>query len=72
MLRELDVDGVFEPEELARMQRLFDQICFDHGLAQDSPDCESLAHWLMSIYKSGVRDEALLKAAAKRRFRGKR
>lgn len=41
MLRELDVDGVFEPEELARMQRLVDQICFDHGLAQDSPDCES-------------------------------
>src|SRR4051812_36811304 len=71
MLRKLGDDCIFEPEKLARMQRAFDQICLNHRYKKESRDCEDLAHRLLSIYKSGVQNEALLKAAAKRLSGGK-
>ncbi|MBP2557545.1 hypothetical protein J2857_000296 [Neorhizobium galegae] len=46
----------FEPTELAFLQRLFDEICAERGLAGGSLAANNLAAQIFQLYQQGVRD----------------
>ncbi|CAN7475676.1 hypothetical protein [Neorhizobium sp. LjRoot104] len=48
--------NTFEPTELAFLQRLFDEICAERGLAGGSLAANNLATQLIQLYQEGVRD----------------
>ncbi|RWB72950.1 MAG: hypothetical protein EOQ50_18455 [Mesorhizobium sp.] len=53
--------GVFEPEDLDLLQRVFDQLCKERGIAQtNSEQREALASDIVSAFQNGVADEAAL------------
>lgn len=49
--------NTFEPSELAFLQRLFDGICAEHGVAGGSVAANNLAAQIIQLYQQGVRDE---------------
>ncbi|CDZ36225.1 hypothetical protein NOJ28_13290 [Neorhizobium galegae] len=48
--------NTFEPTELAFLQRLFDEICAERGLAGGSLAANNLAAQIIQLYQQGVRD----------------
>lgn len=58
------------PKDLALLQRTFDQICVERGEDPSSIWATEIARTLISLYRSGVRDEEKLLASIPR-FRAK-
>ncbi|PZV35979.1 hypothetical protein [Mesorhizobium kowhaii] len=63
--------GAFEAADLALLKRVFDQLCKERFLAKkDVAQMEALAEEVVSVFQSGIMDEAdLLQALSKRRRR---
>ncbi|TIT77884.1 MAG: hypothetical protein E5W57_13370 [Mesorhizobium sp.] len=61
--------GVYEPADLAMLQRVFDRLCEERRLAKkDREQREFLAMELFQVFDDGITDEAdLLRALSKRR-----
>ncbi|WP_292291614.1 hypothetical protein [Mesorhizobium sp.] len=50
--------GVFEPADLALLQRVFDRLCSERGLIQgDNEKREALAWVLISAFQNGASNE---------------
>lgn len=56
--------GTFEPEDIAILQEMFDQLCALRGITRESPEATTAAESLMARYKSGLRDDELLQTLA--------
>ncbi|HVK91055.1 MAG TPA: hypothetical protein VM468_06550 [Mycoplana sp.] len=58
--------GIFPPEDLEEIQRIFQKLCDERGLARGSDGASSLARSILVYYSQGVRDtdtlERLLRA----------
>ena len=52
--------GVFEPEDLSVLQRVFDQACKERGYARHSPEAEALAASIVSLFGNGIVNEGAL------------
>lgn len=48
--------NTFEPSELAFLQRFFDDVCTERGLAGGSLAANNLAAQIIQLYQQGVRD----------------
>ena len=61
--------GMFRPADFGLLQRIFDQLCEERGLAlNDKGQREELASAVVLAFKQGIVDEAvLLRAMAERR-----
>ncbi|TIN71372.1 MAG: hypothetical protein E5Y30_11895 [Mesorhizobium sp.] len=57
-------DSVFEPEELALLQEMLDQLCLIHGITRQSPEAEATAQSLIAQYRAGLRGIELLRVLA--------
>ena len=55
--------GVFEPEDLALLQKLFDEVCVARGYVPDSEQAEFLALLIVTLFQSGIVDETSLRKA---------
>ena len=60
--------GVFEPEQLQILQRVFDQACIDRGHSRVGIEGENLAAMIMGLFHNGIVSEADLQAALKKRL----
>lgn len=49
--------NTFEPNELAFLQRFFNDLCVERGLAGGSLAASDLAARIIQLYQHGVRDE---------------
>jgi len=49
--------NTFEPSELAFLQRFFDGMCAERGVAGGSVAANNLAAHIIQLYQQGVRDE---------------
>lgn len=54
------------PADLRLLQRVFDQICVERGEDPSSVWASEIARTLLSVYRSGVREEELLLASVPR------
>ena len=52
--------GVFEPEDLGILQRIFDQACKARGYARDSAEAGALAAEIVSLFGNGIVNEGAL------------
>ena len=52
--------GVFEPEHLEILQRVFDQACLDRGISGEGTDAEDLAEAIILLFHAGIVSEAEL------------
>ena len=52
--------GTFYPNDLAMLQRVFDEVCADGNHAGDGVDAEIIASTLLSLFQCGTTDEATL------------
>ncbi|WP_292320720.1 hypothetical protein [Mesorhizobium sp.] len=61
--------GVYEPADLAMLQRVFDRLCDERRLAKkDREQRESLAKEVFQVFDDGTDDEAdLVRALSKHR-----
>jgi hypothetical protein len=57
---------IVEPDELAMLTALLDDICHDAGIEPDSPERDEAAYLVMRFYWSGYRTADQLKAALDR------
>ena len=55
--------GVFEPEQLEILQRVFDQACIDRGYLRTHAKAEDLAAVIMRLFNTGIVSEANLTVA---------
>ena len=55
--------GVFEPEDLALLQRLFDEVCEARGYTPGSEHAEYMALLIVTLFQSGIVDESSLRKA---------
>ncbi len=54
--------GSLNPDELARVQGIFDRACARFNLPADSDAAKEAAVQLMDLYQHGIRDEEMLLA----------
>jgi hypothetical protein len=54
--------STFEPQELARIQRLFNGACAERGLSDRGDAVNDLAARIFELYKQGVREEKDLRS----------
>ena len=54
--------SVFQPDEVALLQDLFDQLCSLRGITRQSADAATAAEALLSRYKAGLRGDELIRA----------
>jgi hypothetical protein len=59
--------GVFEPEQLEILQRVFDQACIDRGHSRVGIDAEILAATIIRLFHTGIVSEADLHVAPDKR-----
>lgn len=61
--------GVYEPDDLALVQRVFDRLCHERRLAKkDREQREYLAKVVLQTFDDGITDEAdLMRTLSKRR-----
>ncbi|MCK8780018.1 hypothetical protein M0654_08475 [Rhizobium sp. NTR19] len=52
--------GALAPEQLAMLQRVFDDACEASGIKKGTSRAEGLAAVLMKLYNSGIRDQTTL------------
>lgn len=58
-------NGTFEPEDIAVLQEMFDQLCSLRGIVlRQSPEAMAAAASLIVAYQSGLRGDELLQALA--------
>ena len=55
--------GIFTPEDLQLIQKLFDELCSAQGYAPDSEDAEYVGLLVVTLFKSGIVDENSLRKA---------
>jgi hypothetical protein len=60
---------ITDPEELAMLTAIVDDICRDAGIEPDSPDRDEAACLVMRFYSNGYRTANELKAALDRAMR---
>ena len=63
MPRAASQGGVFEPEQLEILQRVFDQACIDRGHSRVGIEAENLAAVIMGLFHIGIMTEADLHVA---------
>ena len=57
-------DGIFEPDDLRLLQRVFDQLCDERHLTREDNEArEALAEEIIGAFRRGVTDEAELRRA---------
>lgn len=52
--------NTFDPNELAFLKRVFDNVCVEHGLAGGSTQASDVAIEMINLYQRGVKDEKSL------------
>ena len=57
------IDCIVYPDEIAHLQRIFDDFCAAKGIEHDSLAATDTAFFLIAIYQSGVTDEERLRLA---------
>ncbi|WP_313198953.1 hypothetical protein [Rhizobium sp.] len=50
----------FDPNELAFLKRVFDDVCIEHGLPGSSTAASDVAIEMIQLYQRGVKDEKSL------------
>lgn len=55
--------GIVSPENMTRLERVFEQICRDHYIEKGSQEAEDIARAAVSVASAGVSDETDLAAA---------
>jgi hypothetical protein len=50
-------NSMFEPNELAFLQRIFNDMCLERGLSDKSAAANNLAAEMIQLYQRGVKDE---------------
>ena len=60
--------GVFEPEQLEILQRVFDQTCIERGLFRVGIEAENLAAVIMGFFHIGIMTEADLRMVLKKKL----
>lgn len=61
--------GLLRPDEIARLQRVFDEVCRRRGARPDSGTAREIALTILALHNAGMVDEAmLLEAVGFRRF----
>ncbi|MND74900.1 hypothetical protein D3C80_665040 [compost metagenome] len=50
----------FDPNELAFLKRVFDDVCMEHGLPGSSAAASNVAVEMIQLYQRGVKDEKSL------------
>ncbi|ESX64404.1 hypothetical protein X759_30890 [Mesorhizobium sp. LSHC420B00] len=61
--------SAFYPNDLALLQRVFDEICADGNHDASSGDAEIIASTLLQLFQDGMTDEAALLAEMRSRQR---
>lgn len=56
------------PEELAQLQRVYDDICLQEQVDHHSALADEVAKQLIRLYRGGVHDSAEIAAIMERRF----
>ncbi|TIQ33520.1 MAG: hypothetical protein E5X48_22950 [Mesorhizobium sp.] len=56
--------GFFEPDELAHLQNIFDQICARGEIDRRSEQAEFVATYLITLYRRGLRGDELFDAVS--------
>ncbi|HEY6733017.1 MAG TPA: hypothetical protein VI256_04360 [Roseiarcus sp.] len=62
-------NSILYPDDLAMLQRVFDQVCADGCHETNSVEAELIAGALMNIFQNGTSDEAVLLAELRSRRR---
>lgn len=52
--------NTFDPNELAFLKRVFDDVCMEHGLSGSSAAASNVAVEMIQLYQRGVKDEKSL------------
>jgi hypothetical protein len=52
--------NAFEPNELAFLKRVFDDVCLERGLTGGSNVASDIAAEMIQLYQRGVKDEGSL------------
>jgi len=52
--------NAFEPNELAFLKRVFDDVCLEHGLTGGSNSANDVAAEMIKLYQRGMKDERSL------------
>lgn len=52
--------GVFDPDDLARMQTVFEDALHTTGIEKSSPAAADLARRILAFYRQGIHDPAKL------------
>lgn len=60
-------NSILYPNDLAMLQRVFDEVCADGCHATNSAEAELIAGTLMNIFQNGTSDEAALLAELRSR-----
>ena len=55
--------GIFGPEDLELLQKLFDEFCEARGYAAKSADAEHTAFLFFTLFQGGIVDEGSLRKA---------
>ena len=55
--------GIFGPEDLELLQKLFDEFCEARGYAPKSADAEHTAFLFFTLFRGGIVDEGSLRKA---------
>jgi len=53
--------GIFEPDDLDRMQAVFEDTLHSAGNEKDSPEAVYLARQILLLYRQGIHDPVKLK-----------
>jgi len=63
MPRSLYERGLLRPDDLARLQRVFDHACVKRAIHPESENARELALTLLALHNAGMVDEEMLTAA---------
>jgi hypothetical protein len=63
MSRAAAAGGIFSPEQLGILQKIFDQTCADRGFPRDGPQAEDLAAVIVDLFHAGFVGETDLRVA---------
>jgi hypothetical protein len=59
--------GIFPPEHLEILQRVFEQACLERGYPRDGLEAEELATLIVELFQGGIVSEADLRVALSRK-----
>ncbi|MBN9008702.1 MAG: hypothetical protein J0H63_00755, partial [Rhizobiales bacterium] len=64
MPRSIYERGLLKPEEVARLQRVFDEACRRRGVVPEGEEAREIALRLLALHNAGLTDESTLIDAA--------